>query len=78
MQDNEVELPGASDKLPKETQQALKSKPSLIKVWKQVPPPSKKYTPLDFPESQGESQAKDLETLFEYFSIFLTGEMLAQ
>lgn len=67
MQDNKVELPGASDKLPKETLQALEAKPSIAKVRRQVSPPSDKYTPFDFSELQGESLVKDLETPSEYY-----------
>lgn len=78
MRPNKKKFPGASDKLPKETQQALKTKPSVVKVWQNVPPPSEEYTPLDFPELPGKSLLEDLKTPPQYFSTFVTEEMLTQ
>ena len=78
MRVNEEKLPGASDQLPKETQQALKTKPSLVKVRRNVFLPSEEYTPLDFPELPGKSLLNGLETPSQYFSVFVTERILTQ
>ena len=75
---NKEKLFRATDQLPKKTQQALKTKPSLVKVWRNVFLLSEEYTFLDFSELPGKSLLNSLETPSQYFLVFVTEKILTQ
>ena len=69
---NEEELPGASDRLPTATKEALKDKPTLEEVRNRIPLPSEKYQALTYQSRDAYSLLEGVYEPLDYFNAFVS------